>query len=410
MATAVYKMRRWVSDKRIVAAVFLVITLAVSAQALLLGKKTYVEGEPAYNRYNNYTIFARSFYHLRQDQNLYILYPDEHFDLYKYSPSFAALFGLFAVFPDWIGLSLWNIVNAFSLLVAVYCLPRLSLYQQGGILLLCLIDLMGSMQNEQSNGVMAGLIILAFALLERKKYSLATLCLMITVYVKLFGIVGFVLCVFYPKKEKIVLYAALWAGVLFGIPLLFTSVEQYLVQLSAWSELLSNDHSASYGYSVMGILQAWFGIEPNKLLIVVTGAIVLLAPLLRIKQYTNYTYRLLALALVLLWVVIFNHKAESPTFIIAMAGVVIWFVISEKNTMNIMLFGSACLLTTLSPTDIFPRSLRKEWIDPYVLKALPCILIWIKVVYDMLTVKRDYVTERHEKTTGSVTGNLPVNL
>lgn len=387
------KVKQWVSDNRVIVAIYLLLSLAVSAQALLLGKKAYVEGQPQYNKYNNYTIFERSFYHLEQDQNLYVLYPKEHHDLFKYSPSFSALFSVFAVFPDWIGLNLWNIVNAFSLLVAVYCLSQVTNYQKGLILLLCLIDLMGSMQNEQSNGLMAGLMVLGFALLEKKRYLLATLCLMITVYVKLFGIVAFALCVFYPKKGTLILYSILWAVVLFMLPLLFTSADQYSSQLIFWKDLLENDHSASYGYSVMGVMQTWFGIVPDKQLIVLVGAIAFLAPLLRVKQYTNYTFRYLMMASVLLWVVVFNHKAESPTFIIAMTGVALWFVVSDKNIANVTLFALACILTTLSPTDIFPKVWRKEFVDPYVLKALPCILIWGKVVYDMLVLKEDHITE-----------------
>ena len=82
---------------------------------------------------------------------------------------------------------------------------------------------------------------------------------------------------------------------------------------------------------------------------------------------------------------IITKSDQSPTFVIAMAGVALWYVNSEKNVLNTVLFIGAFVLTSLSPTDIFPRPIREEWIKPYVLKAVPCILIWAKVLYDMAT-------------------------
>jgi len=117
------------------------------------------------------------------------------------------------------------------------------------------------------------------------------------------------------------------------------------------------------------------------------GALIFMIPLIRFKLYKNVNFRLLALSSVLLWIVIFNHKSESPTFIIAMMGVALWFMSQKKSTLNIVLFISAFVLTSLSPTDIFPRYVRHEIIVPYVLKALPCILIWLKLIYDMMILQ-----------------------
>jgi len=155
----------------------------------------------------------------------------------------------------------------------------------------------------------------------------------------------------------------------------------------SWGHLLNNDLTISYGFSVMGWLHAWFGIDSGKQLVLIAGVILFLIPLIRIKEYKNFTFRFLALTSVLLWVIIFNHKAESPTFIIAMAGVALWFINGEKNVLNIVLFVSALIFTSLSPTDLFPKFLRDGYIEQFMLKVLPCILIWLKIVYDMLVLK-----------------------
>ena len=47
--------------------------------------------------------------------------------------------------------------------------------------------------------------------------------------------------------------------------------------------------------------------------------------------------------------------------------------------------------TTISPTDLFPKVVRNEFIEPFQLKVFPCILIWFKVLYDLLFIERDRV-------------------
>jgi hypothetical protein len=388
------RLKKIISDKRIILIIIILFALAASIQSLI-GTKTKHDGGVVDNKYNNYTIFEKSFEHLKNYQDLYILYPEEHWDLYKYTPSFSVFFAVFNIFPDWLGLSLWNLLNAIVLLLAIYYLPKLSSYHKGLILIIVLIELLTSMQSEQSNALIAGLIVLSFGLLERNKLFWATLCIVFVMFIKLFGIVGFALFIFYPKIWKSALYALFWTGILLILPLLFVDFEQYTKLYSSYFNLLTNDHDSSYGYSVMGWIHSWLSIKFNKNMIVAIGVVVFLLPFYKIKLYKEFIFKYLMVCSILIWIVIFNHKAESPTFIIAMTGVALWFVQSEKNTLNIILFTSAFILTTLSPTDIFPKYLREEFVKPYVLKAFPCILIWIKTIYDLIVLRRkeNYLTQ-----------------
>ncbi len=386
------RVKNIISNRKIVIAVFIIFSLASSIQSLI-GKTTYHEGGLEYNRYNNYTIFEKSFEHLKSNQDLYILYPKEHWDLYKYTPTFSVFFAGFNLLPDWLGLSLWNLLNALILLTAIYYLPRLSYYHKGLILLIVLIELTTSIQSEQSNALIAGLTVLSFGLLEREKSFWATLCIVFSMFIKLFGIVGFAIFLFYPKKWKSVLYAVFWCGILFLLPLFFVHFTHYINLLKSYVLLLAQDHDSSYGYSVMGWINSWFLIEINKNIIVAIGVIIFLLPLYKLKLYKEFIFKYLIVCSILIWIVIFNHKAESPTFILAMTGVALWFVQSEKNTVNIALFTSAFVFTSLSPTDIFPPFIRNEFVKPYILKAFPCILIWIKIIYDLVKLRKENITQ-----------------
>ena len=90
-----------------------------------------------------------------------------------------------------------------------------------------------------------------------------------------------------------------------------------------------------------------------------------------------------------IFTVIFSTGSESPTYIIAFVGVAIWFVVQPKpiSRFYLFLFILAMILTSFSPSDLMPRYIRETYINPYALKALPCVLIWGAIIYEMLTKK-----------------------
>ena len=117
------------------------------------------------------------------------------------------------------------------------------------------------------------------------------------------------------------------------------------------------------------------------------GVILFALPYLRIKQYKEPVFRLLLLSSTLIFTVIFSTSSESPTYIIAFTGVAIWFVTQKKplKAWQVVLFVFAMALTSFSPSDLFPKFIRNEFIKPYSLKALPCVLIWLAITYQLLT-------------------------
>ena len=84
--------------------ILLLITIGVSIQMFLLKSGGIESGGIMYSHYNNYLIFKDSFIHLFNNKDLYQLYPMEHWDYFKYSPTFALLMAPFAALPDFVGL------------------------------------------------------------------------------------------------------------------------------------------------------------------------------------------------------------------------------------------------------------------------------------------------------------------
>lgn len=340
-----------------------------------------------YTNYNNYIIFKQAFFHLLDGKDLYIMYPAECWDLFKYSPAFALFMGVFAWLPDIAGLTLWNLLNAMVLWYGFATIPHATKRQKTFMLLFVFIELLTSIQNAQSNGLIAGLILLAFNKLENGDVRWSSLFITLTVFIKLFGLVAFALFLLYKQKPKFILWSIAWTLLLLVLPIVVSGYDGLLAQYQSWWKMLKEDHSASVGLSVMGWLQTWFGYNGSKTLITLGGVALFCLPLIKVRQYSDYTFRLLLTASVLLWVIIFNHKAESPTFVIAIAGAALWYFMQPKNTAALVLIVLAFVFTSLSPTDLFPPPVRKQFIEPYVLKAVPCIFIWGVLIYQMMFKK-----------------------
>ena len=355
--------------------VYVVAAIAVSVHRYILGPDDY----------GNYIIFKNAFSHLLQGKDMYALYPQLNIDLFKYSPTFAVLFCPFALLPDFLGLILWNLLNAIALFFAIKMIG-IEENKKAFILWFILIELITSMQNYQSNALTASLILFVFVLLEKKNYLVAGICVAVGFYIKLFGVFGALLWFMYSGKIKFLL--STWASMLllFAIPLLFVSINELIGIYKSWFNMLASDSPNELNHSVMSVMKNWFGLNLNKIYVQLAGIILLVIPLLRWNLFQEKVFRLLFLCSILIWVVIFNHKAESATYIIAVAGCALWFFNSKQKPLDIVLIALLIMFTCLSPTDLFPKFLRKDYIVPYSLKALPCILIWIKIQYELLSL------------------------
>ncbi|HXO77694.1 MAG TPA: glycosyltransferase 87 family protein, partial [Puia sp.] len=269
----------------------------------------------------------------------------------------------------------------------VRLLPGLSDEKKSWILLFSLLEMLLSIQNTQSNGLMAGLIVLALALAERSKYALSTLCIVFSFYIKIYGVLAFVFYLFYPGKLRLAGWSIFWMILFALLPLLVVNTHQLGFLYHSWFDLLIGDRSASMGVSLMGIMDTWFHLASLKNIITLIGLLLFLLPLIHISRYKDYTFRLLYLASVLIWMVIFNHKAESPTFVIVTAGIGIWYFSQRSDLLNRILLILSFFLISMSVSDLVPAPVRDHLIRPYGIKAVMGIVVWLKIFYEQITLR-----------------------
>jgi hypothetical protein len=413
-----------VGSKRIVGLLYVAAIIFISLRNLSLSWGDLFADGGFYSHYNNYIIFKQSFFHLIASQDLYIHYPLEQYDLFKYPPTFALLFAPFSMLPDFLGYSVWTALNLLLPVFAIYKLQGVSSRVKAAISALLLLEGFTSALNSQSNGLMLGLLLFAFVAMQNGRISQAVLFIWLTAFIKLFGILFFAMLLVFPgaMKKSLVRVPVIF-GALYLLPLPVLGWEGLQRQYASMFNLLAHDHGYFVKYSVMGWLQQWFGLRPDKNLILILGlglqCLPLLAFIIKQKLWRSGSleqmnskslerWQFLFAASWLLWMVIFNHMAESATYVIAVGGAMLAF--SQVKFMNnadfepvkntqlndvrnnspwIAAFIMMFLFTMLGPTDIYPKEVRFWIVETAQLKAFPCILLWGLALIKMLKTIRN---------------------
>jgi hypothetical protein len=121
-----------------------------------------------------------------------------------------------------------------------------------------------------------------------------------------------------------------------------------------------------HGPTVMGLvtLLAGNGAWPNWP-VQLAGTLLLLLPLAtRRRSWSEVQFRRLFLCSLLVYMVLFNHKAQRSSFVIATTGIVIWWVASPRALWRTVLMGFSLV----------------------GLEAVPCLLVWVVMQVELLTM------------------------
>jgi len=343
---------------------------------------------------NNFIIFRQSYFHLIHETNLYVEYISQYWDHYYYSPSFAVLVSPFSFLPTQLGAFVWGILDAGVLYFAIRQIP-ISAQKQNFILILSANEMMNAASNLQSNGIMAATIILSFVYILKQKEFNATAMMILGFFIKLYSITGLAFFFFSKRKKTLIISLLLWLVVFFLIPLLATSPSFLVQSYKDWAEALalkSNFDMTKDMYhnmvdvTIQGMVKRVFNLPNlNKWLFIIPGLLIFGAQYLQYKYFTNHIYRLYILCSVLLFIIVFNTGTESPTYIIGVPAICLWYVLQEKTKWNNILFIVSIFFSSFSYSDLFTPYLRNYVMVPYALKVVGCFMIWVVIAYQIFT-------------------------
>ncbi|MGL5273359.1 MAG: glycosyltransferase family 87 protein [Phocaeicola sp.] len=342
------------------------------------------------NKCNNFQIFRQVYWHTIQQESLYSHYPDQYFDRNLYGPFFSLVIAPFAILPQYLGLICW--LTGMSLLL-YYAIKKLPLRKESLIFIywFCAHELLTALFMSQFNIVIAAIIIASFWAIEKEKDIWATLLILVGTFVKFYGIVGLAFFFFSKHKRRFIFSFIGWALLLFIAPMAISSPDYVVSQYQEWFLTLTakgadNLFASHQNISLLGMIRKiTHSSSYSDLWIIAPGLLLFALPYLRISQYKHIGFRYALLSSVLLFVVLFSTGSESSSYIIALLGVAIWYTSApwKRNRYDIALLVFAFLLTSMSPSDLFPAVIRKTYVQPYALKALPCVLIWLKLCFEI---------------------------
>ncbi len=380
------------------------------------------------HNFNNFLIFKFTFWHACDGLNLYAAYPQDHYDVCHYGPIFPLIMAPFAIIPSlWVGVFVWHLALALFLWWAIRR-STLGWEQQVVIYWFTAHEMLNALGMLQFNVATAAMILLSYAYLHRGSEMWSAFWIVLGTLVKIYGIVGLAFFLFAKSKPKFIMWLCVWTVVLVALPMPFFGCDYIAGQYVEWirvllekgdENLLSDFQNISLlgfvrkiGYACSVGLQSYYDVfwrralpdttnwwmsTWNDLWLILPGLFYGALPYLRMKQYKHYSFQMMCLASVLMFVNIFSTGSENSSYVISMLGVGIWYVAVpwKRSRLDLFLLLFCFVLTSLSPTDIFPAYVRGYWIRPFALKSVPVVVIWLKLVYEMIT--KDYQAENSIK-------------
>ena len=358
----------------------LVLALYIASAALV----TVQQGILAHS--NNLSIFRSASRNLFAGRDLYAAHPEQHVDFYKYSPTFALLFAPLAYLPFALAFLCWSLLNG---LLLWYALDRLLPARPATLALALLyLEVLLALQYGQSNALVAALMILAFVAFEGRRQLGAALSVTLGAVVKLFPLAALSFAAFYPRRPRFgaICIAVLAAAV--ALPLVAIPGTDLLAQYLSWHAIEGKD-ALLRGYSLMHYAHAWLGVDWPNWPQQASGTALLLLPLaLRSDRWASLEFRRLFLCSLLVYSVLFNHASESPSFVVAYAGIVIWYASSPASGLRTAVMALTLLVMVVHDVDVVPRWVKYDILVPYRIKGLPCLVAWFVMQWELLVAPR----------------------
>jgi hypothetical protein len=318
---------------RLVLAVWAGIVLVICARVLLSPRANSV-----------YPIFAEAGRRWLAGEGLY---PEPggplNLDRFRYSPLVAALFAPLGLLPNGVGGCLWRLLNAAVYLGAFtwWCravLPggwTLSAGRAAALWLLLVPLSVGSLNNGQSNPLVAGLLLAAVAGVAHRRWNLAAACVAGACLFKGYPLaVGLLLAAVYPRRFAPRLGLTLAVGL--ALPLVLQRPAFVLGQYGEWLQALGADDRAAVPVSNC-YRDLWMLCRMARVPLTREGYLVLQlatgagAALLCVAgRRAGWSRRVLLTGLLSLgtcWMILCGPATESSTYIL-LAPVLAWAVLT----------------------------------------------------------------------------------
>jgi hypothetical protein len=179
------------------------------------------------------------------------------------------------------------------------------------------------------------------------------------------------------------------------LPLLITSPDFLIQSYKDWIASLSlksnfdltvDMYKNMVDITIQGMVKRVFNLPTlNKFYFIIPGLILFASQYTKIKYFNHLVYQLYILCSVMLFVIVFNTGSESPTYIIGVVPICLWYVLQRKTASINLIFIIAIFFSSFSYSDLFTPWFRTHIMVPYALKVVGCFLIWVVILIQIHT-------------------------
>lgn len=373
---------KWHSRPSILIAIWLLL-------GIITGVKQYLLSD-VHSHINNFIIFKSSSGHFFNQMPLYLEYPKEYFDLYLYGPIFAILMAPFSWMPLGMSVVVWNLCNSAILYYAIQNLP-IRLDQRVSILWIILNSAVTAFLNTQFHGLCISMILWSFIYVHRGKDFWAACLIILGILIKFYGIVGLAFLFFSKTRLPFLYYLFAWLVIWGMIPMIFGGFHFGIQTYQDWLGILTHKNDLNTDIQnfrtdvcVMGMFRRIFGdTNLSNLWFLIPSMLLNVIVYFQPTKWNRIDFQLRILAFVTIYLMLASTGTESPTLIMAFPGVGLWFILGPRNKFRWSLLVGTLIISSFSPTDLFPRIIREKFINQYALMILPLLIVWCVLAYDL---------------------------
>lgn len=347
--------------------------------------------------HNNYTAFNNGSLNLLSGIDPYPadwLTATKFSSWFIYSPAFAIFFYLFSTEGVGMhaGIYLWLMLNLFTFWFGFSSLLRIvdrdSLLKGKWYLLALFLtanELLGTLQNVQSNAFIGGLMMLGFVGYMNGRLLFSAFVLALGINFKIFPVVV-ALLLFLDFNRRFYAYFLVMFGLILLAPLLFIPQEFYLDIAKHWLTMMRTD-SLRILYLGLKPTLALFGWEVESqfftiFMLLNALAIAIAARLVIVKSRPDFVRLIFPLAVV--FILLFNDRAERPTFVMLtpVFGIMLHAALLELRNagrqarLHIGFLALGFFFISLSYSDLCPKFCRSA-ADEYHFKTFGALVMYI---------------------------------
>ena len=316
-------------------------------------------------RYMNYLVYADSTLDFWNGINPYTQrFIDEHGRFFLYTPVFSVLFAPIAFLPKWLGPFVWNLTNYTLFSLSVFTLPKQYDAYKLKIFLFLLLILEQSVFPFQFNIVVAYCFLFAFTLMERGKVFWAVLLIMISTTTKVYGVVELLLLFCYQKPFRHLCYAGLIGVLLLMLPALKTGFDGLLPCYENWWHMLSHHQSETFYTSLLYAYPLRYVLDYYRIVQLITIGVVVALFFWQYRRWSDFKFRATTLGVLMGWIIVFGDSSETHTYLIALAGYMLWYWLQAEHTLfDKILFWALLIFFGIVPVDFFVPAAVQEFLN-----------------------------------------------